>query len=471
MKSVTNVDAVDKERLEQNYEHVPATVSAGVGGEAYNDLMVDAFGALYKYQPLVKDSVSTDRQLNKHVVEEMMSLAEYKQLRNFTVGDAVNAAGSLDMVRKIWNELPDAVKDAQQDTESISAKIDEALESDEYDPSALEGLFEDAHKAEENLEAQVDEWKDDIRIAVRRVLAQAEQDTAATEQAMVGLGWGRESGPQGEPTTADEKLRIARAVKHSKKLQDIMRQAGRMTNIAQKKQRQKVQYTRTEVVGIEQGDDLSAVLPAEFGYLMHGNPALKNLFLKRLSEAELLQYEMETREPQAQGPIIVMVDCSGSMGGEPDTWSKACALALYSIARKQRRDFSFILFDTRITNEVHIAKGEHKPDNLIALLTSGVGGGTSFEAPLRRAVELIKTDAHKKADVVVITDGYCDISDGFKVEYDTTKKELEFSTYTIIIGNGAEEVRIAKKFSDSITTLDHMISSNEGAAFDVVFNI
>lgn len=471
MKSVTNLDAVDRERFADSASHVPNEVRAMQSeSEAFNDLLQDSFGALYKYAPLVQNDVPVDRTLNRHVVSQMMELAEYKQLRNFTVGDAANSAGALGIVKRIWDELPEPVKQAQENAEQVGRDIDDALDSDEYDPSVLEHLFSEAKQAEQELGDQVEEWQDAIRQAVRRVLAEAERDTANGEQALGILGWGREGGPT-TPATAEDKLRVSKALKQNKNLQEIIRLAGRMTNLAQKKQRQKAVYVRSEVVGIEQGDDLSSVLPAEFGYLMHSNRALNLLFLKRFSQSELMQYEMESREPKAQGPVLVAIDCSGSMCGEPDTWSKACALAMYSIARKQRRDFGVILFNHRIVREVFIKKGEHKAADLMTVLTAGVGGGTSFEEPLGRALALIQSDEHKKADLIVITDGVCDITKDFQAQYTAGKKAAEFSCYTILIGGGKQEEEIAAKFSDSVTELNNMLSKNEGQAFDVVFNI
>jgi len=463
---------MDKEKFDDNRAYVPEAVNTLPNQtEAFQDLLTDAFGALYKYAPIVNDEVDSDRTLNRHIISEMMQLSEYKQLRNYTTGDCHNAAGSLEIIKTIRDKLPDSVKEAQENTEDISRQIEEALDSNTYDPDAIQELLEDAKSAEQELTEQVDEWQDQIRQIVRQVLGETEQETADTEQAVACLGWGQGSGGNKTPTSPQDKLKISQALKHNKKLQDIIRMAGRMTNLAQKKQRQKAQYFRTEVTGIEQGDDLPNVVPSEYGYLLHGNKALHLLFLKRYSQAELVQYQMEAREPKAQGPILVAIDCSGSMYGDPDIWSKACALAMYSIARKQKRSFGVLLFEDRVTSEVFIEKGQHRPQDLISILSAGVGGGTSFEQPLSRAIELIKTDQHKKADLIVITDGVCDISDQFKQTYDREKKLAEFSTYTILIGGSDWEVKTAKKFSDSVTELKDMLRQNEGQAFDVVFAI
>jgi uncharacterized protein with von Willebrand factor type A (vWA) domain len=405
------------------------------------------------------------------VVSEMMSLAEYKQLRNYTVGDIQSAAASVGIVGPIWKALPDSVKEAQAQAENTSSDIEQALDSIDYDPSVLEDLFKQAEQARENLDGQIEEWQDAIRQAVRKGLVKAEQDSADGEQAMAALGCGNEGGVLENSGDVKQKTRIMQALRQNEALKRIIRDAGRMTNIAQKRQREKSIYVRDEVVGLEQGNELSRVLPSEFASLMSPQKASRTLFYKKYMEANLTQYKMEGHEPKAQGPIIVEIDCSGSMSGDPDEWSKACALAMYSIARKQKRDFSVLLFNTEVVKEVYIKKGEHRTEDLIGILTAGVGGGTSFESPLSRAIELIKTEGHKKADLVVITDGICDIPEQFQASYSAEKTQLEFSTYTIIIGGGKDEERIAGKFSDSVTMLQDMLHRNEGSAFDAVFNI
>ena len=471
MKLITNCDMMDKERFTDNITHLPRTVSdIQRNGDACSDLLVDSFGMLFKYAPIVQQTVDTDRQLNQHILNQMSELTEYKQLRNFTVGDAPNSMGSLNLVKQVWDALPKDVKHAQQDVDAIGKQIDAALDN-EYDPKHLEGLFRTSQHATDELSKQIKQYDDEIRQAVRIVLSKTEQDVAEGEQAVGVLGWGRTGAEMQQSPSTEDKLQIMSALKQNKKLQEIIRMAGRMTNIAQKKQHQKVQYARTEIVGIEQGDDLPDVIPSEYGYFMHDNDALKTLFMKRLSQSELLQYEMESKEPKAQGPVIVLIDCSKSMSGDPDTWSKACALAMYSIARKQKRDFSVMLFNTAVTKSIVIKKGEHKAQDLIAILTAGTGGGTSFEIPLTRASELIQADKNNKADLVVITDGICDITDDFKTQYDGWKKTKEFSTYTIIIGGSEYEKKIAEKFSENVTMLSDMLSQNEGQAFDVVFGI
>lgn len=472
-KYTTNLDTMDVEAFQQIEEtaHVAETLrQKHQEHESFSDLMADGFGAFHKFCPTVKAEVAAERKLNKTVMEQMMALNEYKQLRNFTTGDAENSIGALPVLDQAWQSIPQDVKDAQRDLEQNVEALDDVLGGDDFNKDAVKKAIDKIKQAEAELDKQMTEYADEIRQGIRKAVAKAEADAADGEAAMGALGWGRGDGKM-EQTPPKEKLAIANALKNNKKIRDIIQMAGRMTNLAQKKQRQKAQYFRTEVVGVEQGNDLPTVLPSEFAYLMHDNPAVKMLFLKRYSQSELMQYEMEDREPKAQGPVLVLIDCSGSMGGDPDTWSKACALAMYSIARKQRRDFGMLLFNTSVVKEVFVKKGEHKASDLLDIIGAGVGGGTSFETPLGRAMELIGQETHNKADLIVITDGICDISETFRGWYQKVKAEKQFSTYTILIGGSTREEQIAKKFSDTTTLLYDNLTKNENESFDIIFNI
>ena len=59
-------------------------------------------------------------------------------------------------------------------------------------------------------------------------------------------------------------------------------------------------------------------------------------------------------------------------------------------------------------------------------------GGTKFEPVLTRALELIRTESLKKADIIFITDGEADMS--FTPKYIAAAKELEVTTYGVTLG-------------------------------------
>ena len=116
---------------------------------------------------------------------------------------------------------------------------------------------------------------------------------------------------------------------------------------------------------------------------------------------------MTGREPQARGPVVVLLDESGSMReAGKDIWSKAVALALLSTATRQRRAWHLVAFNGAIVREVAIAAGKASAADIQQALDHGCSGGTDFDAPVLRAVDLIRTSPiMRQADVLIITDG------------------------------------------------------------------
>lgn len=165
------------------------------------------------------------------------------------------------------------------------------------------------------------------------------------------------------------------------------------------------------------------MLPAEAAAL--GHPQLRMLWHARRAEHALLTYRVEGtewetttvetevlhgeegRRPRPQrGPIIAVVDTSGSMSGVPERVAKALALQCLTTAHAEGRDC--LLY-------AHSGPGdliEHRlslaPEGIAALLAflgMSFGGGTDVSAPLLAVVERLSTPTWAKADVLWVSDG------------------------------------------------------------------
>ncbi len=96
-----------------------------------------------------------------------------------------------------------------------------------------------------------------------------------------------------------------------------------------------------------------------------------------------------------------------------DVWSKAVALALLSTATRQKRSWHLVGFNGAITREVTISAGRGRLDDVVQALDYGCKGGTNFDEPVTRAVELIRESVPmRQADVVVVTDGQATLEEG-----------------------------------------------------------
>ena len=252
----------------------------------------------------------------------------------------------------------------------------------------------------------------DIRTALRRATRQArdavQQAEAELEGMSTSLGFSQpgtsavgDAGPANLKAVRDAHSRL----KDSPRLRRITELAGRLERVAEMKARSKVKPGVGEVHGIDLGGDPSRLLPSELVALRH--PRLRLALMSRLLQRQALCYGMTGREPQARGPIVVLLDESSSMREHgKDIWSKAVCLALLSTATRQKRPWHLIAFNARIRREVEVPVGRATPALIQEALDHRCGGGTDFDAPIVRAVDIIRTSrSMKKADVIIITDG------------------------------------------------------------------
>ena len=110
--------------------------------------------------------------------------------------------------------------------------------------------------------------------------------------------------------------------------------------------------------------------------------------------------------------MIVCLDESGSTCGANAAWGKALALAVQDICAHEGRKFALIHFSGK--DEVRTDRflpGKFTAEELFAAAEHFFDGGTDFETPLHEALRLMDEEAFENADILFITDGYCDISD------------------------------------------------------------
>jgi uncharacterized protein with von Willebrand factor type A (vWA) domain len=201
---------------------------------------------------------------------------------------------------------------------------------------------------------------------------------------------------------------LAARLKLDERLRRIAVLAGRFKRIAASKRRQRVKHGADEVTDVEQGADLGRALPVELAKLTHR--LLRLDFMRALLERQALQYRLEGTASLGKGPLVVLLDKSGSMDGPRDVWATAVALALLDQAQRERRTYALLGFDSRVTFEAVVNPADALPEE--GLFVS-CGGGTEIAAAISRGLEIIRTHpgALRKADIVLVTDGGSDASE------------------------------------------------------------
>lgn len=279
-------------------------------------------------------------------------------------------------------------------------------------------------------------------------------------------GWGTEPG-QLERLPVEEKFRLMERLLQSKHLRELSALAGNAVAILRRKRASRVMHDASEIVGVKLGGDLEHVLSSELALL--SRPRLRRLLRVRLVERTYATHEFQPRTELGRGPLVVCIDTSGSMqDGFRENWAKAVAIALYTQARYERRTFAYMHFSSdHNLRKVIVRKHEPGIDQLIDIATYAFGGGTDFDRPLREALDLIREEqVLRRADIVFISDGECEVSAHVVQQIEQAKRELGLSVFGVHVvqeGEEGDEETFPGMTPDDLTAL--LPNPGQAAAF------
>ncbi|RSN05974.1 hypothetical protein DMC63_37830 [Streptomyces sp. WAC 05977] len=340
-------------------------------------------------------------------------------------GDGPKPGDDLPVPRPETVDVQRAITEAEAAEQEEAAAAAALAEAGEDDPAGEEAALE-------------------ARAVLRQACADAAEEIA--DQAAAMTSWGLGTQIQ-ERLDADTRLRLAEKLR-SDKMKKFAELIGRFAQMARAQRANRVEHARGEYVGVTIGDDLTSLIPAELVNL--AVPALRADFAVRYAEKQLMVYEQRGEEHEGQGAIIACVDVSGSMkhrdssGFSREAYAKAMALALLDQARGARpvRDCVVITF-AKTVREVFRFPAEHPVDLMerIRLAEDPLAGGTDFEPPLERAVELLaaeyNTVGRSRGDIVFITDGEAVLGEDWLQWWRTEKKRLGFRCFGLRIDQDA----------------------------------
>jgi uncharacterized protein with von Willebrand factor type A (vWA) domain len=251
-----------------------------------------------------------------------------------------------------------------------------------------------------------------------------------------------------------EILEIMERYKDERDIKMIVDQLGRMAKIARKSMRSMTEEVdNIKAEPSELGDQLTKMMPTEMVNFRH--PGKKKDFKKRLLESEIDQFKTRGQAPVGRGPIITCKDTSGSMHGARNAWASAFYLAASSVAAKQKRRSVLINFSHGPMKVTEFEKNDTF-SKYIDDASYMIGGGTDFEAPLRKALEYIKDSKWNKADILFLTDGLCHLTDEFLKEFNKVKAQREFKVITVLINVGVASDDVVDAFSDEVVLLSDL---------------
>lgn len=203
---------------------------------------------------------------------------------------------------------------------------------------------------------------------------------------------------------------LVRRVTDNPMLLGITRQLGRMKEMLSDLRKNAYAYGRGEKYSLTRGRDLKNLLSGELALL--ASPTTDPLFLRKYASGKLLQYAKREKTHKGSGDIIVCLDESNSTEGENAQWAKALALAVQDICAHENRKYALVHFSGKDEYRTDLfLPGQYTSEDILSAAEHFFNGTTDFETPLREALRIMEENSFEKADILFITDGYCDISD------------------------------------------------------------
>lgn len=256
---------------------------------------------------------------------------------------------------------------------------------------------------------------------------------------ILGRGWDMAQGVL-QHTGWLDLLRLRELVEKLPQLREIVRALGRLhaaedgasvaetllvpvRRLEEERREVRTPHIPAETRGIERSGEVARMLPAEAAML--GHPKLRLLWHARRAERALLTYRVEGVEVErtwverevmverqeqrprpVRGPIIAVIDTSGSMHGLPEQVAKAVVLEAARTAHSEkRRCFLYAYSGPGQILEHELDLSADGVGRLLAFLGFGFGGGNDEVGVLAKVLARLKENNWQKADVLFVSDG------------------------------------------------------------------
>src|SRR5271154_4250794 len=442
-------DSYDRRTWNEIVADAPSIADLAEAGERlgphFGALVQDMFLALFKVNPVLRKAVDVRlaAALNRTILEQIVPSAPFQALRSRTALEEDKAAiaaivmseHALEMMKSeklinrsemldLW-DLARQEQDLEARAEAVKA-VDEVQQPKENEP----GEEAENPAAKKELAEMADAAERAAKVSEARLNQKARQF---------------ETQLKGADQSALKRMQLKTA--------ELANEIDQAARALKRKTRER---GVAEAYDIELGSELGRLIPAELLAMHH--PVLKRDFHRRVLEGTVLQYRLRDDEQKGKGPMVVCIDVSSSMQGDKEMWSKAVALTLMDIARRQRRLFRAVMFSSgNVSLKVLDLNRErrYQPDlnKVVEMAEYFPGGGTDFESPINAAVELLGEKKLKRGDIVIITDGESQVSPEWLARLKERKDELDFSIFAVLVDVGSAETSSLAQFADRITSV------------------
>jgi len=389
----------------------------GPADERTAHAVADFHTAAYEPEPVLQEACTDETR--HRFIKQMMDSPDYHELHAVT---QVNLTASAIATESFAREFGKLAKQEEKELEK------------QPDPDGPEESKEDK------------EFKQDMAAlrAVGKALKEASKEVGDFQDACNALGIGGD-GRQAGKMDVTKVAALYRRIRSNPKIQQICQQAGRFRRYAQGKQRQKVCHGQDELVGVDPAGDVQRLLPVELARLADTDFELD--LMRRLAERQALCRQYRGVTPVGKGPIVIVLDESGSMTGDKEVTAKALALTLAWMAKRQKRWCALVAFSGGSEGRV-LALPPGKWDDLTLLewLEQFLDGGTDMDVPLNELPNVywpkfVESGLQRgRTDIVTITDALVEVPEKLRDDFNAWKKREQARMITLVIRSRAGDL-------------------------------
>ncbi|TDF99652.1 vWA domain-containing protein [Paenibacillus piri] len=289
------------------------------------------------------------------------------------------------------------------------------------------------------LEEQLGQW---LNRSLKKSLSREDRESLdvhellQASQRIANRQWGSDLGRLHRQEFANYLAWIDKLKRHPELISFLQEVGRNVQQLKAKRKKMRSPHIPEAYDDLRQSGDISHMLASEASLL--SDEDYEMYFAVKWLDRKLLTYNVSgaTDEPQ-KGPVVCMLDTSHSMRGSKLRIAQIFVATFAAFSLLERRDFVLLLFGAR-GELIEQPLYWRKPDwpAFYALSRLAFGGGTHFDAPIRRGIELVESQPRfADADFVMVTDGIGTIGAAVRQQLAELGARKQVRLHSLIIGS------------------------------------
>ena len=383
---------------------------------------------------------------------------QYPILRDMCIGDHFNSGNNAvcvlnELSKVVENMLEtnyqavDALTEKSDELSSIRSQFVQAMAEGNTQKAAE--LRQKGKELGQEIEQALTDAHAQVKPQISESIDEAVQQAQDLQDAMSTLA-GDHEGVGVKLNNTEAKQKLARQLQSNAKLMQFAQRLGAFKRaFNERKRARKTQGTYSDIVGATMSNDVTRAFPTEMA--LAGTEEGKLLFALKHAERTLLtkDYEIKTKD-LTKGDVVMYVDISGSMAGDSEVWSKAMAYVIVEECMRTNRNAAVNLFDSSVVKSITLKPNDADNADLLEFIMQWfTRGGTSFDQVMKHAYG--SSDIDPKADILIITDGECELHDRTVRKFNEWKDRKSIDVHAFCIGKRSQHLN---RFCDTVQCVD-----------------